>query len=638
MRQLSINCYDKMKHFFLIIIFLFAFLGVLPAQENPFLALFNKPFREYYGYITFQYFENPVVLEQLHEAAHVSGSKRWKLEAEFYEALFSYYYPLNNDPSKMESYARDAEETMPELHRLFREAEKIGATDLYLRINWHIINFYFSLIREYELGFRQILIHDRLLSGISSSDFPDKGKHYLSMERWYHTFGEYDKAKEFCLKTIAEAEILPVTLSGNTIVRHPLEAALNDLGAIYRNHYNDLTMSDSCYNRILDMKPPVTDNAKELKSFVYENTTWTYIAKGDLGHNSYLRGDYETAIPLLRYSIEKITARNRYNFSFAAGKAIVLVDIFTKQGNLLEAKNYLDSAYAYIDRSDEKDRWHDYYYALSRYHGAAGNTELTVAFMDSALAAQKQHDDAINLRNLYRAEQHAAHLELEREKFWSENYRRILAFSLAFTFIVLILSGFLLYYYRKKRAAHRELVERMHRWAFTQTAPDDLAGTGFETAPLPATNQTVRIPVESLNCHETGAKQTAGETGAKLSDNETDDEVDRVLFLHFQQLNDTEKLYCKGDITLDKVATQMCINKVYLSQAINRCTGKSFITYMNEHRIKEAIRIMSDNKTGLSLKGIGFETGFNDRKTFYTAFKKITGLSPSDFLGNLHKK
>ena len=300
----------------------------LPERENPFLSMLNKPFREYYGDITFIHYEDMVVLEQLRKAARVSGTKRWKLEAEMYEVLYSFFYPISKDFSNKESYAMDAEIIIPELKRIFSEAEKIGATDICLRTNWRIIEFYFNYIRDYELGFRQILIQDRLLSSVSIHDIPDKAKYYLSIERFYNAFGEYDTAKEYCLKTITEAEILPVSLSYDYIVRHPLEAALSDLGNIYRNHYNDLERSDSCYNRILDMLPPVTDDAKEFEDFVYEHNLWTYISKADLGHNAFLRGDYETAIPLLCYSIEKISKHNRYNFSFAAGKAIILADIY----------------------------------------------------------------------------------------------------------------------------------------------------------------------------------------------------------------------------------------------------------------------------------------------------------------------
>jgi len=46
---------------------------------------------------------------------------------------------------------------------------------------------------------------------------------------------------------------------------------------------------------------------------------------------------------------------------------------------------------------------------------------------------------------------------------------------------------------------------------------------------------------------------------------------------------------------------------------------------------------MSANPDTLSLEGLAFEVGFSDRKTFYTSFRKITGLMPSDFRKTLKK-
>ena len=308
----------------------------------------------------------------------------------------------------------------------------------------------------------------------------------------------------------------------------------------------------------------------------------------------------------------------------------LFLQIYTNQGNLPEAGRCLDSASVYIDRSDEKNRWHDYYFALSRYHSASGNAELTVAYMDSALTIQKKHDEAFNLRKLYRAEQHAAYEKLEREKLMRENYRRFLVAAVAFIVVVLVLSGFLLYNYRKKRAAHRELVERIQRWSQTHDVPVEVAvGTGSKTVPLSVEEKVVNEPdTEQIRCENPG-EQTS---------REEHEIFEREIFRQFEQFNDAEKLYLKGDITLDIVSEMMNVNRVYLSQAVNRCANKSFINYMNELRIKEAIHILSNNKEGFSLEGIAFVTGFNDRKTFYRVFKKVTGLSPSEFRGNLHKK
>ena len=59
-------------------------------------------------------------------------------------------------------------------------------------------------------------------------------------------------------------------------------------------------------------------------------------------------------------------------------------------------------------------------------------------------------------------------------------------------------------------------------------------------------------------------------------------------------------------------------------------------SYVNEYRVKEAIRIISDPANpAITIDGVAVESGFNDRKSFYLAFKKVTGLSSSDFRNNL---
>ena len=59
---------------------------------------------------------------------------------------------------------------------------------------------------------------------------------------------------------------------------------------------------------------------------------------------------------------------------------------------------------------------------------------------------------------------------------------------------------------------------------------------------------------------------------------------------------------------------RMKINRTYLSRAINNCSGKNFNVYINEFRIKEAIKLMSADDKKFSLEGFAFETGFNERK------------------------
>ena len=54
-----------------------------------------------------------------------------------------------------------------------------------------------------------------------------------------------------------------------------------------------------------------------------------------------------------------------------------------------------------------------------------------------------------------------------------------------------------------------------------------------------------------------------------------------------------EKIYLKNDISINNVSHQLNTNRTYLSNAINVCLKKSFVAYINELRIKEAVNGIS---------------------------------------------
>jgi len=283
-----------------------------------------------------------------------------------------------------------------------------------------------------------------------------------------------------------------------------------------------------------------------------------------------------------------------------------LANIYLKKDNLVEAKRYIDLATAYNNKTKAPRNMHLFYEVLSKYYAAVGNNEMNVAYMDSMLGAIKRRDDQFNAILLLRMEQKELakqQQQLEQEKAMRQQAQfRILMLSIGFI-IIFSLLGLVLFFYRRKRAAYRALVRKSQEWAQTF---DECKGISADDERIDA--------VQDIS------------------------EVDRQLFEQLQQLFQHEHSYSNPAIALEKIATQMKINRTYLSRAINHCTGKNFNAYINEYRIKEAVRLMSADSNKFSLEGIAFEVGFNDRKTFYTAFKKITGLSPSEFRGNLRKK
>lgn len=91
-----------------------------------------------------------------------------------------------------------------------------------------------------------------------------------------------------------------------------------------------------------------------------------------------------------------------------------------------------------------------------------------------------------------------------------------------------------------------------------------------------------------------------------------------------------KKPYLDFDLTLQKLATQIGLPEKELSVLINQKIGKHFFDFINEYRIEDA-KILLRNQSQLTVLEILYEVGFNSKSSFYTAFKKETGITPSDY-------
>jgi AraC-like DNA-binding protein len=91
-----------------------------------------------------------------------------------------------------------------------------------------------------------------------------------------------------------------------------------------------------------------------------------------------------------------------------------------------------------------------------------------------------------------------------------------------------------------------------------------------------------------------------------------------------------ENIFLDPDISLPSLAEQIGIHSYQLSQLINE-KGINFYEYINRLRIEYAKKLIFENRDFLNIARIAFDSGFNSISAFNSAFKKFSGVTPSEF-------
>lgn len=93
-----------------------------------------------------------------------------------------------------------------------------------------------------------------------------------------------------------------------------------------------------------------------------------------------------------------------------------------------------------------------------------------------------------------------------------------------------------------------------------------------------------------------------------------------------------KKPYLNPDLNLPQLAEVLNISPHQLSQVINKNIGQNFFDFINGYRIEEVkTKIVDSDYQKFSVLGIAFDSGFNTKSAFNRVFKKMTGLTPSEY-------
>ncbi len=125
------------------------------------------------------------------------------------------------------------------------------------------------------------------------------------------------------------------------------------------------------------------------------------------------------------------------------------------------------------------------------------------------------------------------------------------------------------------------------------------------------------------------------ESGAEPREDPADLAMLQPIFAELQRVMFEERLYLSNGLTLGQLSERAGLKKNDVSKAINTIGKVNFYDFVNSYRIEEfKSRASADSESGTMME-LAMHCGFGSKATFNHAFKRSTGLTPSQFVGQL---
>lgn len=93
---------------------------------------------------------------------------------------------------------------------------------------------------------------------------------------------------------------------------------------------------------------------------------------------------------------------------------------------------------------------------------------------------------------------------------------------------------------------------------------------------------------------------------------------------------DLHRPYLNNDLTINDIVDVVYTNKLYISKAINHCTGRNFCQFVNYYRVTYAVELFRSDPQ-LKVVDMANRCGFNSATSFSAAFRLYMGDNPGDW-------
>jgi len=97
-------------------------------------------------------------------------------------------------------------------------------------------------------------------------------------------------------------------------------------------------------------------------------------------------------------------------------------------------------------------------------------------------------------------------------------------------------------------------------------------------------------------------------------------------------LLEEDKPYLKSEFSLHDLSNRLNVSRRKISYVLNDIMHKSFYGIINEYRIRDSEELLKrDDMKQLKIEALGEMVGFQSKSSFNACFKKVTGMTPSEY-------
>lgn len=130
----------------------------------------------------------------------------------------------------------------------------------------------------------------------------------------------------------------------------------------------------------------------------------------------------------------------------------------------------------------------------------------------------------------------------------------------------------------------------------------------------------------------TSGKIQGKENFVKYKNINLDPDLQQQYVNRIFKVMEDENIYLKNQLTLTELAKMVTVSPQILSYILNNYFNHNFSDFINSYRIQIAKKMLNNPEySNLTISSIALECGFNSISVFNTAFKKFTGMTPSEF-------